>query len=198
MIRTILALAISAALVNASFAPAADVLTGFLDKVHKDAGGVEHKYVVFIPHDYKGDREYPVILFLHGSGETKGGKKMPVEVGIGPAIKAREKTFPFITVFPQAEKRPWAADSYDGNLAIAILDDVCKDYKTDKNQTKRWPGTAAASARRCSTASTGCASAGRAAKTSVPNDSPAPRWTRTGIRRRNSSTASGNGWKRTA
>ena len=111
------------------------IKTGFLDKVHKDKEGVEHKYVVFVPHDYKGDKEYPIILFLHGSGETKGGKKMPVEAGIGTAIKAREKTFPFITVFPQAEKRPWSADSYDGKLAIAILDDVCKDYKTDKTRT---------------------------------------------------------------
>jgi predicted peptidase len=108
--------------------------TGFVDKVHKDADGKEHKYVVFIPHDYKGDKEFPVILFLHGSGETKGGSKMPVEVGIGPAIMKREKTFPFITVIPQAEKRPWSAGSYDGNLAIAILDEVCMQYKTDKKR----------------------------------------------------------------
>lgn len=107
--------------------------TGFVDKVHKDDAG-EHKYVVFIPHDYKGDKEYPVILFLHGSGETKGGKKEPVEVGIGPAIKKREKTFPFITVIPQAEKRPWSAGTYDGKLAIAILDEVCSQFKTDKKR----------------------------------------------------------------
>jgi predicted peptidase len=107
--------------------------TGFVEKVHKDSAG-EHKYVVFIPHEYMGDKEFPVILFLHGSGETKGGSKMPVEVGIGPAIKKREKAFPFIAVIPQAEKRPWSAGSYDGNLAIAILDEVCKEYKTDKNR----------------------------------------------------------------
>jgi predicted peptidase len=110
--------------------------TGFLDKMHKDADGTEHKYVVFIPHDYKADKEYPVILFLHGSGETKGDKggKMPVEVGIGTAIKKREKTFPFIVVIPQSEKRTWKADSADAQRALAMLDETCKTHKTDKHR----------------------------------------------------------------
>src|SRR5258708_1016173 len=74
---------------------------GFLDRVHKDADGKEVKYVVFVPHAYTGEAEFPLILFLHGAGETKGGNKMPVDVGIGPAIKKHEKSFPFITVIPQ-------------------------------------------------------------------------------------------------
>ncbi|MCE9529532.1 MAG: dienelactone hydrolase family protein [Planctomycetes bacterium] len=134
MIRLILPLAAVAAILPFNIVRAEDKKTGFIEKVHKDAEG-EHKYIVFIPHDYKGDKETPVILFLHGSGETKGGTKQPVEVGIGPAIKAREKTFPFITIIPQAEKRPWSADSHDGKLAIAILNDVEKEYKTDKKAT---------------------------------------------------------------
>lgn len=108
--------------------------TGFINKTFKNADGSESPYVVFVPHGYKGDKEYPVILFLHGSGETKSSKKgtkMPVEVGIGPAIKAREKTFPFIVVIPQSEKRTWKADSEDGKRAVAILDEVMKEYKVD-------------------------------------------------------------------
>jgi predicted peptidase len=65
----------------------AEAKRGFLDRVHKDAEGSDAKYVLFVPHDYKGDKDYPLILFLHGAGETKGGKKQPVEVGIGTAIK---------------------------------------------------------------------------------------------------------------
>jgi predicted peptidase len=108
-------------------------MTGFLDRVHKDADGKEAKYVVFVPHDYdaKGDKTYPVILFLHGAGETQGGTKQPVEVGIGPAIKKQEKTFPFITVIPQSQKRTWQADSDDAKRALAILDEVQKEFKTD-------------------------------------------------------------------
>ncbi len=105
--------------------------TGFVDKTFKNADGNTSPYVVFVPKSYDGTKEYPVILFLHGSGETKGGSKQPVEVGIGTAIKKREKDFPFIVVIPQSEKRTWQAASDDGKRALAILDAVEKDYKTD-------------------------------------------------------------------
>src|SRR5438552_2724571 len=98
--------------------------TGFLDKKFKNADGTESPYVVFVPKDYDGTKEFPIILFLHGAGETKSdkkGSKMPIEVGIGPAIKKREKDFPFIVVIPQSEKRTWGAASDDGKRALAIL-----------------------------------------------------------------------------
>ena len=108
-------------------------MTGFLDRVHKDADGKEAKYVLFVPKDYdaKADKTWPVILFLHGAGETQGGQKQPVEVGIGPAIKKQEKTFPFITLFPQSQKRTWQAGSADADRALAILDEVMKEFKID-------------------------------------------------------------------
>ena len=104
---------------------------GFLKKTFKNADGSESPYVVFVPHGYDGTKQYPVILFLHGSGETKGGTKEPVDVGLGPAIRLREKTFPFIAVIPQSEKRTWSAASDDGKRAVGILDAVMKEYKTD-------------------------------------------------------------------
>jgi predicted peptidase len=104
---------------------------GFHEKTHKNADGSSSPYVVFVPHEYDGKKEVPVILFLHGSGETKGGAKMPVEVGIGSHIKKHEKTFPFLTVIPQSEKRTWSAASDDGKRAVAMLDEVMKEYKVD-------------------------------------------------------------------
>src|SRR5206468_6699754 len=106
---------VAAITVIAASARAAD--TGFIDKTYKDSSGTEHKYVVFVPHNYKKDKPTPTILFLHGAGETKqkegaktkGTPKMPVEVGIGPAIKKREKTFPFLTIIPQAPRFGWGA-----------------------------------------------------------------------------------------
>lgn len=117
-----------------SAALAADAKTGFVDKVFKNSDGSESKYVVFVPHDYDGKTEVPVILFLHGSGETKGGSKMPVEVGIGPAVKKQANTFPALVVIPQCEKRPWSAGSVDGKRAVAILDEVMKEYKVDSKR----------------------------------------------------------------
>jgi predicted peptidase len=107
--------------------------TGFVHCTYKDAGGKEAKYVLFVPHDYKGDKAYPLILFLHGAGERTGEKKQPVAVGIGPAIKKREKSFPFLVVIPQADKT-WRAGSPDADRALAILADVQKAYKVDNKR----------------------------------------------------------------
>ena len=131
----LLAAASVAALAAASPArPDDPAKTGFLKKTFKNADGTESPYVVFVPHGYDGTKDYPVVMFLHGSGETKGGSKEPVEVGIGPAIRTREKAFPFITVIPQSEKRTWKADSDDGRRAVAILDTVMKEYKVDPDR----------------------------------------------------------------
>jgi len=108
--------------------------TGFVTKTYKNADGTASPYVVFVPHDYDGKKAYPVVVFLHGSGETKGGTKQPVEVGIGSAIKKQEKTFPFITLIPQAETKGWGAEGPNAKRALGMLDEVTKQYKTDPNR----------------------------------------------------------------
>ena len=110
--------------------------TGFVTRNFKNADGTVSPYVVFVPKDYDGTKEYPIILFLHGAGETKNPKakkegKMPVEVGIGPAIKKREKDFPFIVVIPRAEGFGWGAETANSKRALAMLDEVMKEYKVD-------------------------------------------------------------------
>jgi predicted peptidase len=108
--------------------------TGFQNLVHKDANGAEAKYVLFVPHDYKGDKDYPVILFLHGSGETGTDGLNQAKVGLAPAIRKQEKAFPFIAIFPQSQKRTWQADSPDAQRALAILDATVKSHKIDTNR----------------------------------------------------------------
>ncbi len=107
---------------------------GYVDRVFKDADGKESKYVVFVPHDYKGDKAYPLILFLHGAGETGTDGWKQESVGLGKAIKKQQKTFGFIAVFPQAQKRTWQADSEEGKRAMAILEQVEKEYKVDSKR----------------------------------------------------------------
>ena len=131
MARLALSLGVVAAL---ALSAAADDKHGFVKKTHKNADGTESPYVVFVPHSYDGKTELPVILFLHGAGETKSdkaGSKQPMEVGIGPAIKKMEKTFGAIVVIPQAETRGWQADGPSAKRALRMLDEVQKEYKTD-------------------------------------------------------------------
>lgn len=113
-----------------TMAGAQETQHGFLNRVFRGPDG-DAKYVLFVPHDYQADKAYPLILFLHGAGETgTDGLKQSV-VGLGPALKKREKTFPFLAVFPQSQKRTWKADSADAQRALAILAEVEKNYKVD-------------------------------------------------------------------
>lgn len=107
---------------------------GFCERVYKDKDGNEAKYYVFIPHNYKGDQAYPLILFLHGGGESGTDGKLPLRAYLGPQIKKQESTFPFIVVFPQSQKRTWNAGSEDGQRAMAILAEVQKQFRVDRRR----------------------------------------------------------------
>ena len=130
--RRLFALLLSLTLSPALFAAEK---TGFLDKTFKNADGTESPYVLFVPASYDGKTEVPVILFLHGAGETKGGAKKPVEVGLGPVLKSQEKEFPAIVIIPQAETRGWGVETANAKRALAMLDTVTKEYKTDAKRT---------------------------------------------------------------
>jgi predicted peptidase len=110
------------------------VKTGFVAKVYKGPDGGESKYYIFVPHDYKGDTEYPIILFLHGAGSKGTDGAAQIKGGLATAIKKKEKTFPFIVVFPQAEKG-WQGKGADAKRALAMLDEVSKTYKVDRKRT---------------------------------------------------------------
>jgi predicted peptidase len=125
--------------------------TGFLNRIHSDSGGKQAKYVVFVPNDYHGDRQYPLILFLHGAGEwgTEGQKQ--VTVGLGPAVRKRQKTFPFLVLFPQSQKKTWPIDlnnreqlrdalatwsdqDDEGKRVLATLKEVERDFRVDPDR----------------------------------------------------------------
>jgi predicted peptidase len=117
-------------------APAAPRTTGFLLRTFKDEIG-NHKYSVFVPHTYTPAKKWPVILFLHGAGERGNDGVLPTQYGLGPLIKLREPSFPFVVVFPQSEEmrgrllKGWSLDGADGQRALKILEQVEKDYSID-------------------------------------------------------------------
>jgi predicted peptidase len=114
-------------------ASAGEMPRGFVNKVFKTDKG-ESKYVLFVPHKYDGEKEYPLILFLHGAGERGDDGQAPVLQGIGNAIKFKnkEKDFPFFVLFPQAAKGgSWKAGMPDADRALAILAETQKKFKID-------------------------------------------------------------------
>lgn len=111
----------------------------FVERIYHDDQG-DHNYQVFIPAGYAANTPSPAILFLHGAGERGTDGKLPTMVGLGPYVKARGASFPFIAIFPQAEDTqgrlltPWTAGTPDSDRALKILADVQKNYVVD---TKR-------------------------------------------------------------
>src|SRR5207302_1013623 len=53
------------------------------------------------------------------------------QMGLGPAVRARQETFPAFVVFPQA--RELVPETFD--RAMAILDAVQNEFRTDPRRT---------------------------------------------------------------
>ena len=134
-----LAICAGAIATSVGTASAAEPATGFLTRVYRDSAG-EHKYMVFIPAAYRADQKWPVLLYLHGAGSRGTDGKLPLIGGIGPQIAARADTLPMIVVFPQCEDVEgraavgWKADGPDAKRALAILDQVERDFSVDRNR----------------------------------------------------------------
>lgn len=58
-------------------------------------------YQLFVPAQYDPSRAYPVVLFVHGSGERGTNNTSQVGVGLGYTVQAQAATFPAVVIFPQ-------------------------------------------------------------------------------------------------
>lgn len=89
-------------------------------------------YWLYLPKDYiKVDKEWPLLMFLHGGGE-KGDNINRVLIH-GPARLASEgKDFPFIIISPQCPREYSWTDIMDE--LIALYDHISDSYSVDKNR----------------------------------------------------------------
>ena len=132
-IKTGLLFAIATTIINVMSTqaqPAATVLTA--DKLHwKIASEGDLQYLVYLPKDYSATngRRWPLMLFLHGSGE-RGADLQRVAIH-GPLKLVKQGTnFPFIIIAPQCpEKELWQSEPL-----LQLLDRVTEKYAVD---TKR-------------------------------------------------------------
>jgi predicted peptidase len=90
---------------------------------------VSMKYLIYLPKDYDEKAAWPLLLFLHGSGE-RGDDLDLVKVHGPPKLIEAGKQFPFIVVSPQCPKN----HSWEPYQLLALLDEVCEKYKVDKNR----------------------------------------------------------------
>lgn len=124
-------LAAAMALIGAP-AFAADTPTGFLNK-SLSIDGTEYRYVVYVPRDYTAEKEWPVILFLHGAGERGSDGLKQTEVGLGRALRLFPERYPAIVVMPQcATGDRWAGRMAE--MALRALDRTLEEYRIDRSR----------------------------------------------------------------
>lgn len=92
---------------------------------------VTYNYLVQLPEGYGADpdRLWPVLLFLHGSGE-RGDDLDLVRVHGPPRIITEGGNLPFIVVSPQCpEGYEWMPE-----VLLGVLDRVVHDFRVDENR----------------------------------------------------------------
>ena len=102
--------------------------TGRLDK--EITVKVDLQYLVYLPPDYKDDnKKWPLVLFLHGSGER--GKDLNFVNRNGPTRLVEEgKDFSFIMISPQCP----LGQRWDTRELSTLLDEVEKIYRVDEKR----------------------------------------------------------------
>ena len=92
---------------------------------------VGYRYLLYLPGAYAADpsRRWPLLLFLHGSGE-RGDDLARVKANGPPKFLDERRGFPFVVVSPQCpEGERWSADAL-----AALLDDVTRRFRIDEDR----------------------------------------------------------------
>jgi len=128
-----LGLAMLAASVALAAAPAE---TGFLNRRLPPAKGSSQpgrRYQVYVPVDYTPARTWPIILFLHGSGERGDDGLRQTNGSLGDAIRNHPERFPAIVVFPQCpERTSWVGETAEA--ALRALERSIAEFRGDPDR----------------------------------------------------------------
>jgi predicted peptidase len=121
-------------LVAVNPAKAKKVETGFLDRAIL-VRGTQYKYQVYVPTEWSRGKKWPVILFLHGSGERGDDGLLQTAVGLPVAVRLDRSRFPAIIVIPQCRKGVWWRDAPMDEVAIQALESAQKEFHGDLERT---------------------------------------------------------------
>src|ERR1700756_5414953 len=90
---------------------------------------VKLDYLLYLPEGYdKEEKAWPLLLFLHGAGES-GHDLNKVKIHGPPKLIEAGKSFPMIVVSPQAPRMGWDVPTLN-----ALLDDIVATHKVDRDR----------------------------------------------------------------
>lgn len=105
---------------------------GFLYRTLK-LGTESYAYSIWVPPEYNEATAWPVILFLHGSGERGSDGLLQTEVGIGTAIRRNRGLAQAIVVMPQCRReKMWTGDMAE--MALKCIEQTSREYNLDADR----------------------------------------------------------------
>jgi predicted peptidase len=100
----------------------------FRGKSETDLAG---RYLLFIPEQYgQEDMSWPLIVFLHGSGERGNNLNAVKKLGV-PKEAPGQPGFPFLVLSPQCPKDKWWSDVDITLTVMGMIDEVVENYDVD-------------------------------------------------------------------
>lgn len=90
------------------------------------------QYLLYLPDNYnaEAESEFPLLLFLHGGGESGDNIEM-VKTHGPPSMIEEGHSFPFMVLTPQ---NPHPRKFWNETALISLLDKIQKEYRVDKKQ----------------------------------------------------------------
>jgi predicted peptidase len=80
-------------------------------------------------------KSWPIILFLHGSGERGSDGLLQTEVGLPSALRKDRSSFPAVVVIPQCLKDRWWTHPAMEDMALAALAAATREFNGDPRRT---------------------------------------------------------------
>src|ERR1700744_1718649 len=87
----------------------------------------EPRYFVYVPKDWSADKLWPVVVYLHGSGQRGRDLVAPTQDGLGLLVQKSNGAFPAIVVTPQAPNGTyWGMPENDVRVFRALDEAMAK------------------------------------------------------------------------
>ena len=97
---------------------------------------VRTPFLLFTPTAYNNDTPQPLLLFLHGFGESGMGEFDKIKIHGPPKVASTRADFPFVTISPQCPVPTWEEipHAWRPEVLKALVEDVASQMNIDRQR----------------------------------------------------------------